>query len=199
MIDISADRAGHSLRTLVWQALRGYRTDLLYQFLRDKDVIVRTIAARELQTRGTRKVYEYVSRHASDKSTVMREISAFVLGQLGTPDRPFRERSVPILVKLASSDQSPSVRAAAVSSLGHLRASRSLPVVVDAAQDPSADVRTSAAVALGCLKRTTNSVRTLRKLVRDKDRGVREWAMWSLDLKTRKSKRKNATAKRRRA
>jgi hypothetical protein len=93
MTDDSADRAGHSLRTLVWQALRLYRTDLLYQFLCDKDVIVRTIAARELQTRGTRKVYEYVSRHANDKSTVMREISAFVLGQLGTPDRPFRARA----------------------------------------------------------------------------------------------------------
>jgi len=123
-------------------------------------------------------------------------MSAFVLGQLGVPDHPFREHSVPILIKLASSDPSPSVRSAAVASLGHLRANRSLPAVVKAAQDLSADVRLSAAFALGKLKLTADAARILRKLVRDRDSKVREWAILSLNLRRRKGKQKDATAKR---
>ncbi len=183
MIDISVDRAGHSLRMLVWEALRGYRTDRLFRFLRDKDIIVRSVAARELQLRGTRKVFDHVAKLAGDKSPMAREMSAFALGQLGVPKYPFRVSSAAILSRLACTDASASVRSAAVSSLGHLKANRSLGIVIEAAQDPAATVRVSAAFALGCLRRSTEAVRAFNKLARDKDREVREWAKWSLALR----------------
>jgi HEAT repeat protein len=180
MIDPSVDQPGHSLRTLVWQALRTYRTEHLFPFLLDRDVIVRTIAARELQVRGTLQVFEHVIQLAGQDRHVAREVAAFVLGQLGLSKRPYRNRSFPVLAKLAE-DAHPSVRSAAIASLGHLRLPRSLPAVVQAAQDRVAPVRLSAAFALGKFKKTPETVRLLRKLARDKHPQVREWATFSLE------------------
>ena len=54
MIDVGTDREGHSVRMLVSAALRAYPTATLFQFLEDRDVIVRSLAARQLQLRAGR-------------------------------------------------------------------------------------------------------------------------------------------------
>lgn len=180
MIDLSTDKPGHSLRTLVWQAIREYRTGALFPFLLDKDTVVRTIAARELQVRGTKPVFEHALHLATRRSRTAREIGAFILGQLGTPKRPFRRESLPMLCKLAD-DKDAEVRSAAISSLGHLKAEGALQILVRAASDPEACVRFSAASALGGLRKSAVARRALRKLARDSNKNVKDWAQFELD------------------
>jgi HEAT repeat protein len=135
-IDLSTDRSGHSLRMLVSQALRHYPTESLFQFLHDPSSIVRTAAARQLHCRPEiEAVFDYaVSLLVSQKSRD-REIAAFLFGQIGTPHRPLKTKSIPLLEKLCA-DENAEVRTTALSSLGHLGAAEAKAVIQNAITDP---------------------------------------------------------------
>lgn len=133
-IDISTDKSGTALRMLVYQALAGYSTEALLPFLGDSDTIVRTAAARKLQVRGGVEVFEHAAQLATSTKKEDREISAFILGQLGTPKRPFRIASLPILKKLCM-DKSSAVREAALASLGHLDAVEAIDLIKQLKRD----------------------------------------------------------------
>ncbi|MFN7114492.1 MAG: HEAT repeat domain-containing protein [Alphaproteobacteria bacterium] len=183
MIDDSADKPGEMIRTLVWQSIKQYRTEHLYQFLQDKSPIVRTIAARELQIRGAKETFDYVVSFAKAESVTIRELCAFILGQLGAPKLPYKNRSLPYLIEL-SADKSSSVRSAAISALGHLRADKKKAVILKAAKDKSPQVRLSAAAAMLHLKRSPSIIKCLKQLCKDSNREVRSWAKTSLEFLT---------------
>src|SRR4030095_1498035 len=135
MIDIGTDRNGHSLRMLTSEALKAYPTAMLFQFLEDRDVIVRSLAARHLQLRGGKDVFDYARQLLLSKRAPSREVAAFLLGQLGTPKRPFRVQSTRLLVDLLKSEANSQVRAAAIASLGQLRAINAVERVLSYAND----------------------------------------------------------------
>jgi len=188
MIEISADREGHSLRFLVWQGLKKCSTMTLFQFLEDGDVIVRSTAARELQLRGGQNVFDRTGQLLQSKSKTTRELAAFVLGQLGTPKRPYKKESTKLLMKLLRSETNAVVRATAISSLGDLKAIEALPLIIKYAKDPSPSVRGSVAFAIGMTYSEKSKeiplplLKVLRKLRNDKARVVREDAALGLDL-----------------
>ena len=178
MID-DLDGSSSTLRLLLWQALRTYPTDSLLKLLDDDDYIVRTAVARDLQMRGGVDVWQWASNQRSSKRVARRELAAFILGQLGTPDLPFRDSSVPLLKRLAG-DSDEEVRAAAIAGLGHLRASEAADVVVEASRDGSTQVRQCAAAALASLNPSEAVRAALRELLHDGDARVREWAACGL-------------------
>lgn len=183
MIDISTDKPGETIRALVWQALKQYRNEHLYQFLHDKSPIVRTIAARELQIRGAKDTFRKMEILARSESAVLKELCAFILGQLGTPKAPYKNESIPYLLAL-SADKSPNVRSAAIAALGHLRADDKQTIILKAAKDKSPKVRLAAAAALIHLKRSASSTKCLKQLCKDRNREVRSWAQTSLEFLT---------------
>lgn len=139
-IELSTDPDGESLRMLVWQALRLYPTASLFQFLHDPNSIVSTTAARELQTRPeTDDVFKYAVPLLRSASKDEREIGTFLLGQIGTPHRPLKAQSVPLLEKMCA-DTEPDVRSAALASLGHLGAKESEVTIRKALLDPDPSV-----------------------------------------------------------
>jgi HEAT repeat protein len=176
------DASASTLHLLVWQALQTYTIDALLALLDDRDPIVRTAVARELQTRGGVKVFEASLARCDDQSADGREIAAFILGQLGAPDFPFRSQSIPRLVDLAISDRSSKVRAAAVAALGHLRAVEGRDALFKAARDVSANVRAMAAVSIGGLGGTADVLQVLGELLHDEVNKVREWAELGRDI-----------------
>ena len=115
-----------------------------------------------------------------DSRSYVREISAFTLGQFGTPTYPFRSDALPRLSELAV-DTSGEVRAAAVSALGHLHAHEYENVIFASATDSESDVRASAAFALGYMSPTPDVVQVLGALLLDPDNGVREWAEFGIE------------------
>lgn len=190
MID-DKDASESTLRLILWKALQKYSTARLCTLLSDSDPIVRTSAAKQLHLRGTRVVYQKASELCEHEEADSREIGAFLLGQLGIPKRPFRKHSIPILVNLLGNDPSMEVRAAAAAALGHLQAVEATAELVDRASDPSPDVRMCVAFALGALKHSRKIGTTLRKLSRDENNEVREWADLSLEILEDKSTRKH--------
>lgn len=96
VLDASDDR----LRLAVARALLTYGDDELLACIADPDSIVRTAAARTLHVRGGRSIFDHAIALADHPRYDMREIAAFILGQLGTPAYPFAAASFPVLGRL---------------------------------------------------------------------------------------------------
>ena len=178
MID-NPDFEKSTLSLLVFQALKQYSTPSLLPMLTDEDLIVRSSVARELQLRGGIEVFSEAKRLSISIRHENREIAAFLLGQLGTPDMPFREQSIPILKKLMIDDYH-EVQSAAISALGHLSANDAYGEICAQVSHLNSDVRESVAFALGRLQINNKVVESLRILSEDANAGVREWALLSI-------------------
>lgn len=174
------DLSDSTLRLILWKALQEYSTDDLCELLLDSDVVVRTAAAKQLHFRPEPGVLQTAIKLCAAEKAYLREIGAFLLGQLGTPAMPFRTETIPLLSSLVSGDRAPSVRSAAAAVLGDLRASEASEVLLNAARDPSAAVRLSVAIAFGLMAQHSEVTAALRKLARDRDKNVREWAKLGL-------------------
>lgn len=193
MID-SFDTESETLRILVHQALKLYKTKPLLKLLFDDHIIVRTAVARELQMRGERIVFNFVTKHLKDKKENVREICSFTLGQLGLLKKPFKSQSLPLLLLLLR-DRSAAVKSAAAAALGHL-CSDTMPISVEkaligTAKDKSSDVRECIGFALGYSSGSPEAIMALKKLSVDFNKDVRGWAKIGLKLlKERKFSKK---------
>jgi HEAT repeat protein len=143
----------------------------------------------ELQKIGTREVFDTAARAMTSDLAARRRLGAAVLGELGymssTP--PFKSESVPRLLNLLSHESDPSVKAAAITALGRLRAREAIPELVSLAGDESDAVRLQLARELvGCTwdsgeERPDPSVTaTLIRLSSDHVAAIRDWACFSL-------------------
>lgn len=185
MIDV-LDASDDPLRLAVARGVRLYDEDELFACLTDTQPVLRTAAARALHARASRPVFDRVLPLTGHARHDMREIAAFILGQLGTADRPFAQESFPALGRLLD-DAYWEVRRAAVGAIGSLsepgrqapRAVRDR--VLALATDAAPDVRTSVSVALGTIDDPQARV-CLERLLEDEDRRVREDAQLGLDI-----------------
>lgn len=173
------DISDSALRRILWEALDGYSDEELLGFCRERDVILRTSAAKKLHLRDGVEIFNGAVGFCKETESDIREIGCFILGQLGTPRKPFAEKSLPVLISM-SRDSCSAVRASAIAALGHLSVPDSLGVILGAINDHSASVRLSAAFALGGFF-GEKVVNALNVLMEDEDVGVREWAEVSLD------------------
>jgi HEAT repeat protein len=186
MIDV-LDASDDRLRLAVARATQQYGEDELFACIADADTILRTAAARALQAKGSRRVFDRVLPLAGHPRHNMREIAAFILGQLGTPDRPFAAESFPALGRLLD-DPYWEVRRAAAAAVGSLsgpgcQAPRAVQDrVIALAADATPDVRTSVAVALGTID-DNRAKACLERLLDDEDQTVREDAQLGLELR----------------
>ncbi|MDF2074568.1 HEAT repeat domain-containing protein [Pseudomonas mendocina] len=185
MID-DKDLSESKLRFILWEALRGYTDDELFELLPDDDVILRTMAAKVLQLRPSDHVFMRALDLCSGEDDGLREIGAYILGQLGLPALPYADQSIPVLKRLLRDDEA-DVRAAAVAAIGHigssvpggLREPDVIRLVISLADDPVAMVRTCCAYALSSLASTSDVLLAIEKLRNDQDLDVREWADFS--------------------
>lgn len=185
MID-RKDSSESSLRFILWQALSAYPTDELIKLVDDTDTIVRTMAAKQLHLRPGDEVFNKALDLCVSRTLVEREIGAFILGQLGTPALPYKNKSLPILVNLLR-DKSHEVRSASVAAIGHLGSG----AILDASllvelshliSDKHEDVRACCAFALGSFDKKSGAVTLLQSLREDNSLEVREWADISIEI-----------------
>ena len=184
MIDLP-DYSKSTIRLLVFQALKHWDTDALFSLLSDEDCIVRSAAARELQTRGDEEIFHNLKKGLADSRPYLREICAFTLGQFGTPAKPFKEESIPLLLNMLS-DIDAEVRAASVCALGHLF-SNDMPEhieskLVSMVGDGAKEVRGCLAFALGNSSGSEKVIAALNLLKNDINSDVRSWAETGLEL-----------------
>jgi HEAT repeat protein len=186
MID-AIDSTESTLRHILWNALKGYSSEELFNLVKDRDYIVRTAAAKQLQLRPSLIVFNYVKKLCDTEVESNREIGAFILGQLGTPDLPYKSESLAILNRLIS-DDSTDVKSAAIAACGHLGNTgliddeAIIEGILRSINDKDKDVRISCAFAICSLKPTEEVVLALNKLLSDEEPEVVEWAEFSKDI-----------------
>ena len=176
MIPDGSDKDGHSLRMLLQVGIKQFPAEVAYDFLLDKDRLVATKAASRLMGEKSlaERTFKYTVELARSKSAWHRELAAFILGQLCSPDYPYKDRSVPVLETLAR-DPKPAVRGAAIVGLGHLESKASKKLILAVLNDPDAGVVGCASFALWAIGRTKADQKKLHI------------AVSRFDAKTRKS------------
>lgn len=174
------------LRLAVLRAFDAYTTTDLIALLGDAHTVVRTVAAQHLHLRGGMPAFKAARALAHDDKPERRAIAAFLLGQLGTPARPFLRKTLPILSRLMD-DPDAQVRACAVWAFGCLGADeRRVPKPLFAkilvlASDPSPMLREAVTDAMG-LTAGPEARATLERLATDAHRSVRRSArFWLAD------------------
>jgi hypothetical protein len=104
---------------------------------------------RELQRRRERHAFEQLVLLVVGESEKARRVALNVLAQLGTPERPFLEESLPLVIGQCGPEQPAGVLDAAVSALGHLGDPRGLTPALRLVAHSDEDARFAVAVSLG--------------------------------------------------
>jgi HEAT repeat protein len=142
----------------------------------DQDFRWDAIAA--LHWRGSRDVFDRAAKLCRSSTAGERALGADILGQLGIPERAFREESFAAVLKLLS-DSDINVLCSAILALQHIDAERAAAHVTPFSNHPNEDVRSAVAFAL-CGVEGEAALRTLLSLAKDEDGDVRNWATFGL-------------------
>jgi HEAT repeat protein len=170
---------------VLMRAMRTYDDACLLGFLKDADEVIRHAAAVELQFRPTSENLIQISNLCKSSRHEHREAAAKVLGQFGTPDRPFASESFELLYPLLS-DAYLEVQAAALFAVGHICGPELQPTteiiksMPPMASSVHAAVRTAVAFALISVRLDERRA-ILTMLQNDKIPEVREWADVAVD------------------
>ncbi|WP_062430935.1 HEAT repeat domain-containing protein [Herbidospora daliensis] len=150
----------------------------------DPDGPTRWDAIAALQQRGDLETFTAARRLCAADTTTERVLGVDILGELGR-DRPFADKTLPVLRFLAASETEPRVLYSVLIAFGHLRDPRALPSVIELASHSEATVRYGAAYALpNVIGRPADpaGVAALRRLAADHDDDVADWATLGLAL-----------------
>jgi HEAT repeat protein len=168
-------------RYFVQKGMSDLSPSQLIDLLTEDDQIVRSSAGFLLHlSGGSSEDFDRITALATHVDAHVREVAAYVLGQFGTPDYPFRAASIPLLSRMTR-DADDEVRVSAISALGHLQGDDAWESILSAATDPSPDVRSVVAFLLEFLDGSERSVAALRALAGDLDSDVRAAAAESLN------------------
>ena len=167
------DQAG-LVRVMVLKALGGVgdpaTIPLITPLLKDDQRVVQVAAAAALYRLGQKEHWQTVERATNVPEGYERGAALRMLGEIGD------SKGLPLLEQ-GLRDKQPSIRAAAVASLGKLGAGASS--LIAALADPVPAVRSVAAVTLGKL-RAERAVSPLTRALQDRNMGVRAAAIAGL-------------------
>jgi HEAT repeat protein len=159
---------------------------LITEALSMKSVSARDRRVWQLQTLGSREVFDRAARLCQSRAVERRELGADILAQLGyQTNKPFKTESLPILTALLA-DRSSAVVASAIHALGHLEAIELVPKLIPFADSDDRAVRFALATALPWLalhqkpRDREPAIQATIQLTADTDANVRNWATFGL-------------------
>jgi len=152
--------------------------DLLALARQETDEDVRWELVSALHADASRECFDRAVALCDSGRASDRCLAADVLGQLGTPFMPWRDRSIEPLRALLKDGDVDVVRSAAVA-LGHLRAADAIDDLVALCEHAHPEVRHAAAFAL-MGHDEPRAVAALVALTRDESDLVRDWATFAL-------------------
>lgn len=145
-------------------------------------------AIEELWRRGTREVFHRACALVESATPALRGLGCAVLARLGSPERPYREESVPVVLNLAQVETDPRVLVWAVYALDGLEDVRARQVLLHLRGHGDPKVRLGVALALpDCIERNDDgelddreALSAMLELTRDADDDVRNWATFAV-------------------
>ncbi len=149
----------------------------IVQMTQDDDAYWQII--RVLQLRGTQEVFDTCQVMCASESSGDRQLGINILGQLGTPDFPFRAETIPRLLRLLEQEQDPEVIGDIGIAFGHLRSEEAIAPLVRLKSHASQEVRFGVTYGLLC-QEDPLAIATLIELSADPAVLVRNWAMFGL-------------------
>lgn len=155
--------------------------DLFAKALKEPDEERHWELVVRLQKQGDEDTFDTAAGRLLSDDPRERMLACDVLGQLGTPDRAFRSRTIPLLEARLSTEKHPEVLHAVIVALGHLDAEESAPAILPFASHPDSGVRESVAWTLPLGDTCGPGVEeALIALSQDEADEVRTWATLSL-------------------
>ncbi|WP_068920690.1 HEAT repeat domain-containing protein [Planobispora rosea] len=148
----------------------------------DYDGTIRWQVIAALHERRDLETFTAARRLCGGGTVTERMLGVDILGGLG-----FTDRSLPVLRYLAASEDDPMVLYSVLIAFGHLRDRRALPSVIPLTGHPDAAVRYGAAYALPNIvgdPPDPAGMDALRRLTRDPDDDVADWACLGTALVT---------------
>ncbi len=182
-MDINAES---DLYILAWQRVRQLTNSELLCFVRSKNALVRDLVIREFHIRPSREVLEIGLSLVRERKAVARASGYLILGQLGSPDRPFRDDSMPEIMRGIELEKSPSVRCAIAYAIGHLAPPRVfheqiIDTLLHYLDAKSKSLRVAVAFAVAGLSLSDRLDQLVKRLLADGEQDVREWVEISLE------------------
>ncbi len=174
------------LYILAWQRVKQLTNRELLCFICSKDALVRDLIIREFHLRPSREVFEIAVALIHDKRAQARESGYLILGQLGSPNRPFRDDSMPLIMLGLESERSVSVQCAIACAIGHLEPPQSFHTkIIDGflryLDSNRKSLQLAIAFAVARLSTSDQLDRLLEKLLSSGDPDVKEWVEIGLE------------------
>ena len=180
-IDGGTDKPGHSLRLLLHIAMKHSSSEGLMGYITDNDLIVRTAAAREIQSRSEQIYIVRISSMLDSEYERDREIAAFIIGQFNFSDANLQNKNKEKLENMLFIERSDDVLVSILSSLGNLADGHFTDQIGLFHNHKSPDVRISVVIALARIIHRENREPShqenfvLDQSSKDRLRRVREW------------------------
>lgn len=137
---------------------------------------------RELQIRGSDLIFEEAKDCCHSRQIAKKILGADVLAQLGSPDRPYSEKALDILLSCLNHETNHEVLNSLLVAIGHQNNShriKDVELISSFANHLSEEVRFGVTAALARREDKT-SIETLIHLTKDESVMVRDWATFSI-------------------
>ena len=164
--------------------------ELIELALNENDDDARWKYVQTLHRRGDEEVFAAAAALVASGEARKITLGADVLGQLGGPELPFKDKTLPLLHELAESALKTSVNEAEIDALqsvvialGRMETNESLKAVAAFRDHPDASVREAVAYSLAVHFEDDFVIETLIRLTGDPDEDVRNWATFALAQK----------------
>ncbi len=175
---------------LAARGMMGNGIEEIYTSLSHEDYRIRSFAAQTIQVNyPTEKSFNIAKIMLGSSKIYEREIGAYILGQLGTPNMPFVKDSLPLLYQLFD-DSSRQVVSVAISSVGHLwqyttpsKDNSIINKIINFTKHKSPNIRISSIMTLSSVYNREDIVLVLRNIMaNDINTDVQEWAEVALEI-----------------
>ncbi len=153
--------------------------ELIFLALRETDDEIRWSYVQTLHARGGQETFEAAHELCKSQNPLDATLGADILGQLGTPDFPFHETSVPILLEIFDNHGEENPLQSAAMALGRIGDSRAIEKLLELRNHESSEIRFAVVHGLLTLE-DEKSVGALIKLTTDEDEDVRNWATFGI-------------------
>lgn len=180
------EKSASDLYLLAWQRVRELELHELLKFVNSKSTTVRELVVQEMHIRGSEDVFRAACSLTASTKARVRSAGFLVLGQLGTPERPFRAESVPILLDGLERERTILVRCSIAYAIGHLgipeaQNERIIERLVDYLESGNRSVDKAVAFSIAGLCRTPALELLVAKIHAKCDEDLNDWVTIGLD------------------
>ncbi len=148
---------------------------------------------RELRRRGTKTIFKTCTELANSENKKLIRIAIYILGQLGTPSRPFGRKTVLILLRLIKKKKNDSELKSEIlfelSRINEFLNIKEINNLVKYKDNKNYKIRLNLVHAIGGVEKQI-VVDTLIYLMQDENAKVRNWATFSIGTLSERNNKK---------